>query len=90
MKTHKELDLWKGSIDFVVEMYQLTKGFPREEMYGIISQIRRAAVSVAANISEGAARGYTREFTRFLRIAQGSLSEIENTAVPVLKIRLPG
>jgi four helix bundle protein len=77
MKTHKDLDVWKDSIELVVEIYKLTKGFPREETYGIISQLRRASVSVPANISEGAARGYTKEFVRFLRISQGSLSEVE-------------
>ena len=77
MKTHKDLDVWKDSIELVVEIYKVTKGFPREETYGIISQLRRASVSVAANISEGAARGYTKEFVRFLRISQGSLSEVE-------------
>ena len=77
MKTHKELDVWKDSIGLVVMIYKVTKGFPREEMYGLISQIRRAAVSVPANISEGSARNYSKEFIRFLRIAQASLSEFE-------------
>ena len=77
MKTHKDLDVWKDSIELVVEIYKVTKEFPREETYGIVSQLRRAAVSVPANISEGAARGYTKEFVRFLRISQGSLSEVE-------------
>ena len=77
MKTHKELDVWKDSIDLVVEVYRITKLFPKEELYGIISQIRRSAVSVPANISEGSARNYSKEFIRFLRIAQASLSELE-------------
>jgi four helix bundle protein len=77
MKSHKELDVWKDSTEFVVKIYKVTKDFPREELYGITSQLRRAAVSVPANISEGAARNYSREFIRFLRIAQASLSECE-------------
>jgi four helix bundle protein len=77
MKTHKDLDVWKDSIDLVVKIYQITKGFPREELYGLTSQLRRAVVSVPANISEGSARNYSNEFIRFLRIAQASLSEFE-------------
>jgi len=77
MKTHKELNVWKDSIDLVVEVYRITKLFPKEELYGIVSQIRRSAVSVPANISEGSARNYSKEFIRFLRIAQASLSELE-------------
>ncbi len=77
MKTHKELDVWKNSIDLVVEIYKVTNGLPREELYGLTSQLRRAAVSIPANISEGAARSYSKEFIRFLRISQGSLSEVE-------------
>jgi four helix bundle protein len=74
MKTHKDLDVWKDSIELVIQIYQVTKEFPREELYGLTSQIRRAAVSVPAIISEGSARNYTKEFIRFLRIAQASLS----------------
>ena len=77
MKTHKELNVWKDSIDLVVDIYRITKLFPKEELYGIVSQIRRSAVSVPANISEGSARNYTKELIRFLRIAQASLSELE-------------
>ncbi|MCK9422108.1 MAG: four helix bundle protein [Bacteroidales bacterium] len=77
MKTHKDLDVWKDSIEVVVIIYKVTTGFPKEERYGLTSQIRRAAVSVPANISEGAARNYSREFIRFLRISQASLSEVE-------------
>ena len=77
MKTHKDLDVWKDSIQLVLKTYKMTKGFPKEELYGLTSQIRRAVVSVPANISEGSARNYTQEYLRFLRIAQASLSELE-------------
>jgi four helix bundle protein len=77
MKTHKDLDVWKESIELVVKIYNVTKSFPKEEVYGLTSQMRRAAVSVPANISEGSARNYSKELIRFLRIAQASLSELE-------------
>ena len=76
-KTHKDLDLWKDSMDMVVEIYHITNNFPKEELYGLTSQIRRAAISIPANISEGSAKNYPAEFIRYLRIAQGSLSEFE-------------
>jgi four helix bundle protein len=77
MKTHKDLDVWKDSMDLVVIIYKVTKGFPKEELYSLTNQIRRAAISVPANISEGSARNYSTEFIRFLRLSQGSLSEFE-------------
>jgi four helix bundle protein len=77
MKTHRELDVWKESIDFTVLIYEITESFPKEELYGLTSQLRRATVSVPANISEGAARNSSKEFVRFLYIAFGSLSEID-------------
>ena len=86
MKTHKDLDIWKDSIELVIEIYEVTKGFPKDETYGLTSQIRRAGVSVAANISEGAARNYTKEFIRFLRIAQASLSEVETLLIISLRL----
>jgi four helix bundle protein len=86
MKTHKDLDVWKDSIGLVVNIYQITKGFPKEELYGLTSQIRRAAVSVPANISEGSARNYTQELIRFLRIAQASLSEFETLLLISVKL----
>ncbi len=54
--THKDLDVWKKSIDFVTSIYKITKSFPREELYGLVSQIRRASVSIPSNIAEGAVR----------------------------------
>jgi four helix bundle protein len=86
MKTHKDLDVWKDSMNMVVDIYRLTTCFPKEELYGLTSQIRRAIVSIPANISEGSARNYSTEFIRFLRIAQGSLSESETLLCIALKL----
>jgi len=77
VETHRNLDVWTKSIDLCVQVYSLTKIFPVEERFGLNSQLRRAAVSVASNIVEGAARGTSRDFLRFLRIARGSLVELE-------------
>ena len=76
-RAHTELEAWKQSMKLVKSIYQDTKDFPREEQFGLTSQIRRAAVSIPANIAEGAARGTQREFKQFLIIARGSLSELE-------------
>jgi len=77
MKTHKDLEVWKSAIDLVVVIYDLTKNFPNSEIYGLTNQIRRAAVSVPANIAEGSGRNTTGELNHFLGIATGSLSELE-------------
>ena len=77
MRSHEKLDVWKRSIDLVVSVYRLTENFPSEEKFGLTSQIRRASVSIPANIAEGAARESDKEFVRFLSIAQGSTSEVE-------------
>jgi four helix bundle protein len=77
IKNHKDLEVWRVSMDFVVEIYQATKVFPQTEIYGLTSQMRRAAVSIPSNIAEGAARKNTKEFIQFLYISQGSLAEIE-------------
>ena len=79
--THKDLDVWKESINLAKEIYALTEEFPKEELYGLTSQIRRAAVSVPSNIAEGAARNSNKEYIRFLYISLGSLSELETQII---------
>lgn len=76
-RPHEDLEVWKQSIDLVKEIYVLTKNFPDSEKFGIISKLRRASVSVPANIAEGSARNTKKEFLNFLFISSGSLSEIE-------------
>ena len=77
MRPHEKLEAWSKSVDFVVEVYEATELFPKEEKFGLTSQIRRAAVSVPANIAEGAARQSSKEFSHFLSNSQGSASELE-------------
>jgi len=76
-RPHENLIVWQKSIDLVKEIYGICKIFPKNEEYGLISQLKRAAVSVPTNIAEGAARNSKKEFIKFLYIALGSLSEIE-------------
>lgn len=76
-RPHKKMDVWKNSMELAAEIYKVTKNFPKEELYGLTSQLRRAAVSVPSNLAEGAARTGPREFLQFINIAQGSLSEID-------------
>lgn len=76
-KPYKKLDVWKKSVGLVKQIYELTKSYPRNENYGLINQMRRSAISVPANISEGAARNTKKEIIQFLHMAQGSLSELD-------------
>lgn len=77
MKTFRKLIVWQKSIAFVTRIYKSVNGFPKEELYGLTSQIKRSAVSVPSNIAEGYGRNANKEFIRFLRIAMGSLFEIQ-------------
>lgn len=77
MKTHKDLEVYKEAMNFVTEIYKTTKNFPKEEVYGLTNQIRRAAVSIPSNIAEGASRNSKKEYLRFLYIAKGSNSELD-------------
>jgi four helix bundle protein len=81
MKTHKDLDVWKNSIELVKAVYKITSNFPKEELYSFTNQIRRAAVSIPSNLAEGAGRNHNKEFIQFLYIAQGSLSELETQLI---------
>jgi four helix bundle protein len=76
-KPHKKLDVWQKSIRLVEEIYRLASLLPRSEEFGISNQIKRSAVSLAANIAEGAARQTKREFIQYLHMSQGSLSELD-------------
>lgn len=76
-RNYRDLIVWKRSVDLVGTIYSSTRSFPREEIYGITSQIRRAGVSIPVNIAEGQARNSRGEFRQFLGIAQGSLAELE-------------
>ena len=76
-KPHKRLIVWQKAMDAVEEVYRLTERFPSEERFGLVSQMRRASVSIATNIAEGAARQTTKEQLQFLFISRGSLSELD-------------
>ena len=77
IQTYKDLIVWQKAMDLAEQTHKLTRSFPKEELYGLTSQLRRAAVSVPSNIAEGQARQSTAEFRNFLSIAQGSLAEVE-------------
>ena len=77
MRPHESLEVWQKAVEFVVMIYERTKSFPSDERFGLTSQVRRAAVSIPANIAEGAARQSDKEFCHFTAIAQGSCSEVE-------------
>ncbi len=72
-----KLIVWQKSHELVLKVYEITKGFPKEEQFGLVSQIRRAAVSVPSNIVEGKARGSSKDYRRFLLMARGSLEEVK-------------
>lgn len=76
-RPHKNLLAWQRSMDLVVALYEITRSFPRDEAFGLVSQIRRAAVSVPSNIAEGMTRRWPKERTHFLNISQASLSELD-------------
>jgi four helix bundle protein len=85
-RTHKDLEVWKKSMDLAANVYSLTARFPKEELYGLTSQIRRSAVSIPSNIAEGAARHSRKEFIQFLHIASGSVAELETQLLLALRM----
>ena len=78
---HKDLEAWKQAIFLVEEVYKISATFPKQETYGLTSQLRRAAVSIPSNISEGAARNGRKEYSNFLGISLGSLAELETQLI---------
>jgi four helix bundle protein len=90
MRPHEKLDVWSRAVDFVTMIYRTTDGFPKEEKFGLTSQIRRAAVSIPANIAEGAGRESAREFIHFLSNAQGSASELATELIIAYRLGFQG
>ena len=87
-RSFQGLLVWRQAMDLARDSYFLTKEFPKEELYGLTSQIRRAAVSIPANIAEGSGRSTRKDYVNFLRIAQGSLRELETYLLLVPEIGL--
>lgn len=86
--SHKRLDVWKFSLELVVKIYSLTSNFPKEELFGLTSQLRRASVSVSSNIAEGLSRTSKLEKARFLEISRSSLVEIDTQLEIATKLNL--
>ncbi len=87
VKNYTELIVWQKAMDLVEDVYRVSKSFPREEIYGLTSQIRRASVSIASNIAEGQGRRTTADFLRHLSIAYGSLREVETQILIAARLR---
>jgi len=88
IKSYRDLRVWQDAMALAEASYRLTRGFPKEEMFGLSSQIRRAAASIAANIAEGHGRENTGSFVQSLRIAQGSLKELETHLLLAARVGL--
>jgi four helix bundle protein len=86
MGDYQELIVWQKAMDLAQQVYACTRGFPKEEIYGLTSQIRRSAISIPSNIAEGASRAGSREFMQFLFVARGSASELETQLLLAEKI----
>ncbi len=85
-KTYENLEAWIKGVEFAVSIYKITQSFPKEELYGLTSQIRRAVVSISSNIAEGAGRSSRKDFKRFVDIAMGSLNETESLLIVAYKL----
>lgn len=81
MNNYKELKLWQKSVDLAVRIYEVSTAFPREEIYGLTSQIKRSAVSIPSNIAEGAGRNSPKDFHNFLGISGGSSCELDTQLI---------
>ena len=81
INSYKDLDVWKKSIELVKKVYCTTKSFPKEEIYGLVNQMRRCAISIPSNIAEGKTRQHVNEYIQFLYIALGSCAELESQVI---------
>ena len=88
LKSYKELIVWQKAVQLVEEVFNLTDGFPKSEIYGIISQMRRAAISIPSNIAEGYGRKSTKEYSQFYSIAYGSALELETQLIIAKRLKL--
>ena len=88
VKNYRDLVAWQKSIDMVEVVYEITRSFPKEESFVLTSQIRRAVISVPANIVEGSSKQSTKDFIRFLNISMGSLKELENHLIISQRLKL--
>ena len=86
-KSFRDLDVWSKAIELTTLIYHVTGDFPKQEIYGLISQMRRAAVSVASNIAEGSARGTRRDFRQFIKQAEGSNCELQTQLTIAKRLR---
>ena len=87
-KMYENLDAWKEATDLAVRIYEITRIFPKEEIYGITSQVRRAAVSISSNIAEGAGRKSRKDFQQFVHVASGSLNEVKSLLYICFRLQL--
>lgn len=88
MNDYKKLKVWQKSVELATKVYQETKNFPKEELYGLTSQIRKSVVSIASNIAEGAGRNSAKEFNNFLGISNGSACELETQLIIAQRVNL--
>jgi four helix bundle protein len=86
--SYKQLRVWQRSIDLVEKIYEITRHFPKEETYTLTSQLRRAAISIPANLAEGTGRGGKKEYAHFVSIAYGSCCEIETLCIVCRRLNL--
>ena len=84
IKTYRELNIWKSGIELVKQVYAVTENFPKQELYGLVSQMRRSAVSMPSNVAEGFRRYHNKEYKQFLYVSLGSCAELE-TQVTIAK-----
>ena len=88
VKSYRDLRVWQHAMDIAEDIYRLTREFPKEEMFTMVSQMRRAAASIAANIAEGYGRDSSRSYAHFLRVSQGSLKELETHLLLSARVEL--